>query len=416
MEGGDLFHYLLDRQIEAVKASTECITAFQFALPEDEARHVFNQIVSALGYAHNQHICHRDLKLENILLKAKNLSCVKIADFGLSAFYRSALPALLRPSSLIFIPSSPGAHMKSSCGTLSFLAPEVFAGTSNAGQLLSHYPSPSLLPLPLTLRFSGPPLDVWALGVILFALLCGRLPFEGPDLAGTKRPREAVIRSRISKGQYKIEEGLSPEAKDLVRRMLRIDPSIRASVPEIFSHVWMRTISQNYDPHHSGIREKDVMSPLSLIQKLSLSSPTPAVPSPGPGTESRISTPRTSLKVTSTPLPSFLILSQLPNLVSTTPVGVEREEEVPVIELEDAITVQSSSETELDNLPTFEMERVITKLRSGSTDVSAEDAIETLISGRRSSSRSGRYSFAPPTRHPPLCYFPMPHSQLSSGS
>jgi hypothetical protein len=47
----------------------------------------------------------------------------------------------------------------------------------------------------------------------LFALLCGRLPFEGPDLAGTKRPRDAVIQSRISKGQYKIEEGLSPEAK-----------------------------------------------------------------------------------------------------------------------------------------------------------------------------------------------------------
>jgi serine/threonine protein kinase len=109
--------------------------------------------------------------------------------------------------------------MKSSCGTLSFLAPEVFAGTSNA----------------------GPPLDVWAMGVILFALLCGRLPFEGPDLLGTKRPRDAVIQSRISKGQYKIEESLSPEAKDLVRRLLRVDPTVRSSVPEIFSHVWLRS-------------------------------------------------------------------------------------------------------------------------------------------------------------------------------
>jgi serine/threonine protein kinase len=109
MEGGDLFHYLLDRQLGAVRASSESINAFQYSLPEEEARHVFNQvgltlllhpliaqtllsclqIVSAIGYAHNQHICHRDLKLENILLKAKNLSCIKIADFGLSAFYRS---------------------------------------------------------------------------------------------------------------------------------------------------------------------------------------------------------------------------------------------------------------------------------------------------------------------------------------
>jgi serine/threonine protein kinase len=77
-------------------------------------------------------------------LKDNNLSVVKIADFGLSDFYR------------------PGATMKSSCGTLSFLAPEVFQDTANA----------------------GPPLDVWSLGVILFAILNGRLPFEGPDLKG----------------------------------------------------------------------------------------------------------------------------------------------------------------------------------------------------------------------------------------
>lgn len=81
--------------------------------------------------------------------------------------------------------------MKTNCGTLSFLAPEVFKGTSNA----------------------GPPLDVWSLGVILFAILCGRLPFEGPDLLGTKRPRDAVIKSRILKCQYKIDEQLGSEAK-----------------------------------------------------------------------------------------------------------------------------------------------------------------------------------------------------------
>lgn len=77
--------------------------------------------------------------------------------------------------------------------------------------------------------------------------------------------------------------------------MLRVDPTIRATVPEIFSHVWMRTISQNYDPHLSAIREREVMSPLSLIQKLSLNNPTPT--SASPRTDSQFSTPRSSVKV-----------------------------------------------------------------------------------------------------------------------
>lgn len=190
MSGGDLYNYMRKK----------VGTAAQVALTEDEARHVFQQVLSAVGYAHNQHICHRDLKLENILLKGPTPQHVKIADFGLSDFYR------------------PGALVKTSCGTLSFLAPEVFRGTSNA----------------------GPPVDVWALGVILFSLLCGRLPFEGSDVIGARRPREDVIRSRILKCQYKIDDGLSPEAKDLLRRMLRLDPSERASIPELFNHVWLR--------------------------------------------------------------------------------------------------------------------------------------------------------------------------------
>lgn len=191
MEGGDLLKFLVQRKAAGqAKAS----------LSEEEARHVFYQVVSAVSYAHNQHICHRDLKLENILLKDPSINLVKIADFGLSDFYR------------------PGATMKCSCGTLSFLAPEVFKGTANA----------------------GPPLDVWSLGVILFALLCGRLPFEGNDLANNKRPRDAVIKTRILKCQYKLDDALSPEAKDLVRRMLQSDPRERLTLPEIFNHIWLR--------------------------------------------------------------------------------------------------------------------------------------------------------------------------------
>eukprot|EP01034_Spumella_vulgaris_P024383 gene24383-30724_t len=198
MQGGDLMKYLTARR--------DPLPPHRAALAEDECKHVFYQILSGVSFAHNQHICHRDLKLENVLLKDNTLNLVKIADFGLSDFYR------------------PGATMKSNCGTLSFLAPEVFRGTSNA----------------------GPPLDVWSLGVILFAILCGRLPFEGADLMGTKRPRDAVIKSRIIKCQYKIDEHLGPEAKDLVRRMLQVDPVERASLPEIFNHVWVRSASNSH--------------------------------------------------------------------------------------------------------------------------------------------------------------------------
>lgn len=201
MEGGDLLNYL-----ERQKKENQAEKAY---LSEEETRHIFYQIISGVSYAHNQHICHRDLKLENILLKDSTSNIIKIADFGLSGFYR------------------PGALIKSNCGTLSFLAPEVFKGTANA----------------------GPPLDVWALGVILFALLCGRLPFEGLDLIGTKRPRDAVIKARILKCQYKIDERVGPEAKDLVRRMLQVDPSERASVPELYNHVWLR--SANSAAHQS---------------------------------------------------------------------------------------------------------------------------------------------------------------------
>lgn len=202
MEGGDLWGY--QKNLVYRRGSSDSPSGGSglppMALKEEEARAVFHQIVSGIAYAHNQHICHRDLKLENILLKNKNLDIVKIADFGLSAFYR------------------PGTNIQTNCGTLSFLAPEVFKGTSNA----------------------GPPLDVWALGVILFAMLCGRLPFEGTDLSYSKRPKTPVIRSRIIKCQYKIDESLSPEVKDLVRRMLRLEPAERATVPEIFNHFWLR--------------------------------------------------------------------------------------------------------------------------------------------------------------------------------
>ncbi len=189
MFGGDLNEYLHRRGSSHAER----------ALPEGVGRDVFVQIVNAVSYAHHQHICHRDLKLENILLAKTSLDEVKVADFGLSDFYR------------------PGSTRKSNCGTLSFLAPEGFHNQANA----------------------GPPLDVWSLGVILFAMLSGRLPFDG-DLKSSRRPREQVIRNKILKGQYRLDEHLGIEVKDLIRRMLKVNPGERASVPEVINHVWFK--------------------------------------------------------------------------------------------------------------------------------------------------------------------------------
>ncbi len=167
-------------------------------LSEDVARETFRQIIGGMAFAHDNKICHRDLKLENILLDSEKN--VKIADFGLSAFFK------------------PGNDFLTKCGTISYIAPEVLRGEHGEGTAL----------------------DVWGAGVILAALLSGRHPFENLDLFNrTDCPSKAEVRRRILHGEYVLSDDVSEGARDLISRMLCLDPKKRVTMYELFSLPWL---------------------------------------------------------------------------------------------------------------------------------------------------------------------------------
>lgn len=155
MEGGELLSRLLEKG----------------RFDEGEAKVYFKQIVKAMIHVHSKNIIHRDLKLENILLKSKGSNKVKIADFGISGTTQHINP-------------------KSCSGTLKYMAPEVLSGN------LKEYTAS---------------VDIWALGVILYYMLLGSLPFYG--VTG------AAITAQIVSGEYKVPaESMSIEAEELISR------------------------------------------------------------------------------------------------------------------------------------------------------------------------------------------------------
>lgn len=133
-------------------------------MTEQEARRRFQQIISAVEYCHMHNIVHRDLKPENLLLDSHGN--VKIADFGLSNIMTD------------------GDFLKTSCGSPNYAAPEVISGKcveeqriTTHGELIPNIATSSFLPF-LARLYAGTEVDVWSCGVILYALLCGRLPFD----------------------------------------------------------------------------------------------------------------------------------------------------------------------------------------------------------------------------------------------
>nr|XP_015192845.1 PREDICTED: serine/threonine-protein kinase SIK2 [Lepisosteus oculatus] len=158
-------------------------------LSEPEARRKFWQILSAVDYCHNRKIVHRDLKAENLLLDGH--MNIKIADFGFGNFFQ------------------PGEPLATWCGSPPYAAPEVFEGQ----------------------QYEGPQLDIWSMGVVLYVLVCGALPFDGPSLP--------VLRQRVLEGRFRIPYFMTEDCEHLIRRMLVLDPSKRLTVAQIKEHRWM---------------------------------------------------------------------------------------------------------------------------------------------------------------------------------
>lgn len=165
-------------------------------LNESKARFFFQQIISGVEYCHNNLVTHRDLKPENILIDDNNT--VKIADFGLSNLMKD------------------GKFLKTSCGSPNYAAPEVISGK----------------------KYCGTEVDTWSCGVILFALLAGFLPFDEEVIP--------ALFKKIREADFQIPPHFSPEAQDLIQRMLKPNASQRIRFHDIKLHPWVRKETSLY--------------------------------------------------------------------------------------------------------------------------------------------------------------------------
>ncbi|CAN6244459.1 unnamed protein product [Urochloa humidicola] len=177
VKGGELFH-----KIEKSGKLMEAV-----------AHKYFQQLISAVDYCHSRGVYHRDLKPENLLLdEDENL---KISDFGLSALSESK-----RQDGLLH----------TTCGTPAYVAPEVISKTG----------------------YDGAKSDIWSCGVVLFVLIAGYLPFQGPNLMEMYR--------KVEHGDFRCPSWFSHKLKKLLYKILDPNPSTRISIQKIKESTWFR--------------------------------------------------------------------------------------------------------------------------------------------------------------------------------
>jgi 5'-AMP-activated protein kinase catalytic alpha subunit len=201
---GELFDYIVARS----------------RLTEEQAGHFYSQILAGLEYLHKINVIHRDLKPENLLLDENNN--IKIVDFGLS-----------------FLDNG-NDLLKTACGSPCYAAPEMIAGK----------------------KYKGKSVDVWSCGIILFAMICGYLPFEDPNTS--------VLYKKIMSGHYKCAKWVSIEAQDLMKKILNISPENRLTLDKIRSHSWFNKFSNPTMQKSISYLNKSDEEVLKSMQKLGL--------------------------------------------------------------------------------------------------------------------------------------------------
>ena len=192
---------------------------------EDEAKNIFLQVVDGIRYCHKQSILHRDIKLDNILL-AKGTS-IKICDFGVSRFVK------------------PGQMIREQCGTPAYIAPEILIDKGYEGCFA----------------------DVWSLGVLLYAIITGGMPFLGDDI---DELHQAVV-----SGKFSLPAFLTDGAKDLITKLLKLNPYSRILIEDVENHPWFgntKKLEDQLTPNSKSLRSGSNSSKnLTILDKRKLS-------------------------------------------------------------------------------------------------------------------------------------------------
>ena len=210
--------YLIQENVQG-KEFMEYLTK-KGKLKEVEACKFFHQIISGLEYIHQCGIAHRDFKPENILI-TNDETVLKIIDFGLSNMYKN------------------NQLLKTACGSPCYAPPEMIKEED----------------------YDGAKSDIWSAGIILYLMLCGKLPFY--------HEQNEIMYEKILSGKFEHPNYLSDKAKDILDKIIELDPKKRLNFEEIKSHPWFNIIDKN-ELMHKGININEDIIPIDeeIVQNM----------------------------------------------------------------------------------------------------------------------------------------------------